>query len=106
MNSLNHYAYGAVEDFIIEKLIGIQLPNVLDDTETYLIQPNFTKRLEWVKGALQTANGELSVSWRLSGDDVLVDIVIPGRTLAKYVSSNGDEVYLKPGLNKMKDVIV
>ena len=106
MNSLNHYAYGAVEDFIIEKLLGIQLPNVLDDTETYLIQPNFTKRLEWVKGALQTANGELSVSWRLSGDDVLVDIVLPGRTLAKYVSSNGDEVYLKPGLNKMKDVIV
>lgn len=106
MNSLNHYAYGAIEDFIIEKLLGFQLPNVLDDTETYLIQPNFTKRLEWVKGALQTANGELSVSWRLSGDDVLVDIVLPGRTLAKYVSSNGDEVYLKPGLNKMKDVIV
>lgn len=106
MNSLNHYAYGAVEDFIIEKLIGIQLPKVLDDTETYLIQPNFTKRLEWAKGVLQTANGELSVSWRLSGDDVLVDIVLPGRTLAKYVSSNGDEVYLKPGLNKMKDVIV
>ena len=106
MNSLNHYAYGAVEDFIIEKLIGIQLPNVLDKTETYVIQPNFTNRLEFVRGALQTANGELSVSWRLSGDDVLVDIVLPGRTLAKYVSSNGDEVYLKPGLNKMKDVIV
>ena len=106
MNSLNHYAYGAVEDFIIEKLLGIQLPNVLDDKETYLIQPNFTKRLEWVKGALQTANGELSVSWRLSGDEVLVDVVLPGRTLAKYVSSNGDEVYLQPGLNKMKDVIV
>ena len=106
MNSLNHYAYGAVEDFIIEKLIGIQLPNVLDKTETYVIQPNFTNRLEFVRGALQTTNGELSVSWRLSGDDVLVDIVLPGRTLAKYVSSNGDEVYLKPGLNKMKDVIV
>ena len=106
MNSLNHYAYGAIEDFIIEKLLGIQLPNVLDDTETYLIQPNFTKRLEWVKGALQTANGELSVSWRLSGDEVLVDVVLPGRTIAKYVFSNGDEIYLKQGHNKMKDVIV
>ena len=106
MNSLNHYAYGAIEDFIVEKLLGIQLPNVLDHKETYLIQPNFTKRLEWVKGALQTANGELSVSWRLSGNEVLVDVVLPERTLAKYVSSNGDEVYLKPGLNKMKDVIV
>lgn len=106
MNSLNHYAYGAVEDFIVEKLLGIQLPNVLDDKETYLIQPNFTKRLEWVKGALQTANGELSVSWRLSGDEVLVDVILPGRTIAKYVSSNGDEIYLKPGHNKMKDVIV
>ena len=106
MNSLNHYAYGAVEDFIIEKLVGIQLPNVLDDTETYVIQPNFTNRLEWVKGALQTANGELSVSWRYSGDEVLVDVILPGRTIAKYVSSNGDEIYLKPGHNKMKDVIV
>lgn len=106
MNSLNHYAYGAVEDFIIEKLVGIQLPNVLDDTETYVIQPNFTNRLEWVKGALQTANGELSVFWRYSGDEVLVDVILPGRTIAKYVSSNGDEIYLKPGHNKMKDVIV
>ena len=106
MNSLNHYAYGAVEDFIIEKLVGIQLPNVLDDTETYVIQPNFTNRLEWVKGALKTANGELSVSWRYSGDEVLVDVILPGRTIAKYVSSNGDEIYLKPGHNKMKDVIV
>lgn len=106
MNSLNHYAYGAIEDFIVEKLLGIQLPNVLDDKETYLIQPNFTKRLEWVKGALQTANGELSVSWRLTGDEVLVDVVLPGRTIAKYVFSNGDEIYLKQGHNKMKDVIV
>ena len=26
MNSMNHYAYGSVEDFIIEKMLGINLP--------------------------------------------------------------------------------
>ena len=105
MNSLNHYAYGAVEDFIVEKLLGIQLPNVLDESETYVIQPNFTNHLEWVEGALQTANGNLSVSWTIRGNDVTVDVILPGRTSAEYVFSNGDKIYLKPGHNKMKDVI-
>ena len=105
MNSLNHYAYGAVEDFIVEKLLGIQLPNVLDESETYVIQPNFTNHLEWVEGALQTANGNLSVSWTISGNDVTVDVILPGRTSAEYVFSNGEKIYLKPGHNKMKDVM-
>ncbi len=34
MNFMNHYAYGAIEDFTLsEKMVGINLPDVEDDTK-------------------------------------------------------------------------
>ncbi|MBR7927590.1 family 78 glycoside hydrolase catalytic domain [Aerococcaceae bacterium zg-ZUI334] len=99
MNSMNHYAYGAVEDFIIEKLLGINLPEVHDDSAMYMIKPHYTNHLDWVEGSLVTANGEISVRWEKINDAYQTTVTVPVRTNAKFVLKTGDVIELLPGKN-------
>ncbi len=64
MNSLNHYAYGAVERFIMKnRLVFSCQINNLDDTRDISNSTKLYKTSRMGEGALQTANGELPVSW-------------------------------------------
>lgn len=106
MNSLNHYAYGSVQDFVVEKILGINLPEVDDVTDTYKIQPHYTKQLDWIKGGLKTPNGNLNVSWKIEGDIVTVTIDLPVRTKAHFVLSDGSIRDLEAGQSQIQDKVV
>lgn len=105
MNSMNHYAYGAVEDFIVEKLLGINLPEISDETSTYHIKPHYTKYLDWVEGSLRTPNGNLTVRWEIDKDKVRTKIDIPVRTEVAFTFSNGKTLPLSTGQNIIEDRI-
>ncbi|WP_161979342.1 alpha-L-rhamnosidase [Streptococcus sp. S784/96/1] len=101
MNSLNHYAYGAIEDFIVEKLLGINLPDVIDNTATYTIFPHYTDHLDWVEGRLKTPNGDLTVRWEKNGTSVSISVNLPIRTKAIFITPNGDCQWLQTGENHL-----
>lgn len=97
MNSMNHYAYGSVEDFVVEKMLGINLPELAGDTWT--IAPHFTRHLAWAGGTLMTANGPLEVKWVRNGDMVDSMVTLPPRTKAVFVKQDGSRCQLKSGVN-------
>lgn len=101
MNSLNHYAYGAIEDFIVEKLLGINLPDVTDNTATYTISPHYTDYLDWVEGSLRTPNGHLTVRWEKNGATFSVTVTLPVRTKAIFITPEGHHQWLQPGENHL-----
>lgn len=82
MNSFNHYAYGAVFDWIFEYVGGI---SVCDGGEGYThvrISPIPDRRLGFADVGIETIRGELSVKWRYDGDTVIYDICVPDGTRA------------------------
>jgi alpha-L-rhamnosidase len=88
MNSFNHYAYGAVTDWVYSVSAGIRY---LEDAPGYqkaIIAPIPTERLDWLKAELDTRNGKIVSYWRKEQDywryeittPVETEIVISGRS--------------------------
>lgn len=74
MNSFNHYAYGAVADWVYEKAAGIRLLKEAPGFEKVKIQPMTDKRLGWLDASINTRHGKISSKWTYVGDKVRYDI--------------------------------
>ena len=77
MNSFNHYAYGAVIDWVYTVAAGI---TQADDSVAYQkvrIAPTPDKRLEWLKVSLDTRNGSIRSEWRKEEEFWRFDIETP-----------------------------
>jgi alpha-L-rhamnosidase len=76
MTSCNHYALGAVADWMHRKIGGIE---PLDPGySTVLIAPQSGDDIQWARSSLETRHGKLAVSWnRDSEGRIEADVAIP-----------------------------
>lgn len=74
MNSFNHYAYGAVADWIYEEAAGIQVVEEAPGFAQVRIAPKPDKRLEWLEAEIETRAGKISSKWTWVGEKVRVEI--------------------------------
>ena len=89
MNSFNHYAYGAVCDWLFGAAAGIK---VLDDGAAYThvsIEPHPDVRLGHLSFSIETDRGTLSSGWRYNGEELRYDLRIPQGTVAEVKLPNG-----------------
>ena len=63
MNSFNHYAYGAVADWIYSVAAGIQPFEEAPGYQKVRIAPVPDKRLEWLKADFESRHGLISSKW-------------------------------------------
>ena len=76
MNSLNHYAYGTVIQYVIEHLCGIK--PVKPGFKKALIKPYITPRIGSMEIELETPYGEFEVEWEIKEDGTTeVEIEVP-----------------------------
>jgi len=97
MNSFNHYAYGAVYDWIYGYIGGIR---VLPDGAGYthvVLEPHTDRRLGFVRISYQTARGELSSAWEYTEDGRRFDVTVPLGTVAELTLPNGEAHRLTEG---------
>ena len=64
MNSFNHYAYGAVVDWVYSVAGGIKPIVEAPGYEKVRIAPIPDERLEWLKVSIDTRRGMISSDWR------------------------------------------
>ena len=75
MTSFNHYALGAVADWI-HRTIGGVAP--LEPGYTAVrIAPRPGGGLTWARTALESRRGRIEVEWRQDDDDLLVEVLVP-----------------------------
>lgn len=85
MNSYNHYAYGAIGDWMYRNVSGI---NPAEDAAGYKkirIEPRPGGKISNASGALETPYGRLSSSWTIEGGLFKLDVVIPANTTATVI---------------------
>ncbi|MBE5893529.1 MAG: alfa-L-rhamnosidase [Lachnospiraceae bacterium] len=88
MNSFNHYAYGAVADWVYSNAAGIKPMEEAPGYAKAVIAPIPDARLDWLKATLETRHGLICSEWRRQGDlwryDIITpvesDVIIAGRT--------------------------
>ncbi|MBR2466588.1 MAG: family 78 glycoside hydrolase catalytic domain [Clostridia bacterium] len=97
MNSFNHYAYGAVYDWIFGTAAGIK---VLDDGAGYThisIKPHTDIRLGNLRASIQTRMGKLESAWKYADGGVEYTITVPHGCLAEVELGDGKKVTLSAG---------
>ena len=83
MTSFNHYAYGAVGDWMYRTIAGIDTKEAEGaGYKSIIIKPELGGNLTYAKGSLETNYGLVSSSWKIENNKLLLDIEVPANTNA------------------------
>ena len=83
MNSFNHYAYGAVGDWMYQNIGGISPLEA--GYKKIRIAPNVGGGLTHGAGHYDSAYGAIATDWSTSGDDLSLAVDVPVNTTAEVV---------------------
>jgi alpha-L-rhamnosidase len=87
MTSFNHYAFGAVADFLHRRVAG--LAPAAPGYRRIRVAPLPTPELTWARTAHDTPYGRAAVGWTLDGSDLSVEVVVPPSVEAEIVLPDG-----------------
>ena len=91
MNSLNHYAYGAIGQWMYERIAGLTPDPENPGYKHFFIRPLVPAQLEWASAELETAYGKASSEWRIENGQLIMEVVVPPNTTAT-IEFPGDRV--------------
>lgn len=95
MNSFNHYAYGAIGQWMYERVAGLSPDPAHPGYKHFFIRPLVGGRLEWASAALETPYGPAKSAWKLDGNTLIIEAIVPPNTTATVVfpTDNADSIH-------------
>ena len=84
MNSFNHYAYGAVGDWLYSRVAGIKIDPEHPAYKQIIIKPHLTDQLEFAKAHFHSMFGNVLVHWQQSNNQLNFELEIPANTCALF----------------------
>ncbi|MFC3198854.1 glycoside hydrolase family 78 protein [Parapedobacter deserti] len=85
MNSFNHYAYGAIGDWMYKHIGGIQPIADKPGYREFVLSPKIGGGLTSAKTSLESPYGAIRSEWMLEGDRVKLAVEVPVNTKATIV---------------------
>jgi alpha-L-rhamnosidase len=82
MNSFNHYAFGAVGDWMYRNIGGIDLDPAAPGYKKSRIAPRAGAGLTSARASLETPYGTLATAWKIENGRFVLDATIPVNTTA------------------------
>ncbi len=83
MNSFNHYAYGAIGDWMYRVSAGIETMGA--GYKHIIIQPHPTTRLAYSKASFESPYGTIASGWEIKDGKVIINVKIPANTTATII---------------------
>jgi len=83
MNSFNHYAYGAIGDWMYRVVAGLDTDINGPGYKQITFKPNVGGGLTQASATLQTNYGTASSQWKIADGKLLLDVVVPANTTAQ-----------------------
>lgn len=85
MNSYNHYAYGAIGDWMYRTIAGINSVADQPGYKSIVIAPKPGGKITNASAELETVYGTVKSAWTLENGLLKLDVTIPANTKAKIV---------------------
>ena len=115
MLSFNHYAYGAVVDWMYRHLAGIAPDRARPGYRHVVFAPRPPAGIEWARASMDGPLGSTSIEWHLgAGGELSADIVLPFGSSGTFIApvtegsevtsdgvTAGREVTLAPGTHRL-----
>lgn len=80
MNSFNHYAYGAIGDWLYQVVAGIELDSAAPGYKRILIQPQPGGGLTYARASLDSMYGRIESKWQIENGRFDLAVTIPANT--------------------------
>ena len=87
--SLNHYAFGCVDDWMFRNIGGIKALEA--GYRSFKIEPIMDSRVTLARRTFDSEYGKISCEWKINGETFQMKVEIPPCTTAKIVLPNGTE---------------
>jgi len=97
MNSFNHYAYGAIGDWMYREVAGIDTYTEAPGYKKIRIKPLIGGNFSYVKASLKTAYGKVTSAWKILGDTMVMEVEIPANTTANIYLPTANQGNIKEG---------
>ncbi|WP_447643037.1 MULTISPECIES: family 78 glycoside hydrolase catalytic domain [Chitinophagaceae] len=107
MNSFNHYAYGAIGDWMYRKMVGLDTYDNSPGYKHIKIQPHIGGGFKNASASLLTNYGLASAGWKTDGTKIILDVEIPVNTTATiYLPTNNVNTVTETGqpLSSVKEI--
>lgn len=82
MNSFNHYAYGAIGEWLYNHVAGIQIDPQHPGYKHIILSPHPGGGLQWVKAEFLSIYGLIKSSWAIQDNEFVYEVVIPANSTA------------------------
>ena len=89
MNSFNHYAYGAINQWMVERIAGLAPDPANPGYKHFFIRPVIGTQLDWARAELETPYGKASSSWKKEEGEIIIETIVPPNTTATIEFPNG-----------------
>ncbi len=91
MNSFNHYAFGCVYDWLIQRCAGITPDPDSPGFKHFNISPvvDPTGRMTFARGWYDTRHGRIESNWQIKNGTVYYEFIIPAHTTATLILPDG-----------------
>ncbi len=109
MNSFNHYAYGAIGDWMYRVVCGIDTYDENPGYKHIMIKPHVGGNLTFASADLQTYYGKVSSKWKAIDGRLTVSVEIPANTTATVflpASLNSEILENEKALSTLKEIQV
>jgi alpha-L-rhamnosidase len=91
MNSFNHYAFGAIGNWLYTKVAGLSIDPENPGYKKMIIKPYITNQWQYAKAELKSVYGKIISGWKIKDNVILMNITIPVNTTAKIVFPTANE---------------
>jgi len=109
MNSFNHYAYGAIGDWMYRNITGIDNYEDAAGYKKISIRPHPGGNLTYANADLETGYGKLSAHWKITEGRFIMEVEIPVNAKAViYIPASTTESITESGkqLSELKEITI
>lgn len=85
MNSFNHYAYGAIGEWLYREVAGIEIDDNQPGYRHIIFQPHPGGELNSVKAEVNSMYGPVASSWNIQNKTMTCVLTVPANTTAKAI---------------------
>lgn len=98
MNSFNHYAYGAIGEWMYRAMAGIEADSENPGFKHAILYPRIGGNLKYTEGTYHSIYGKVGVRWETDGNQITLTVEIPVNTTAEIRLDQAKAVKENDGL--------
>lgn len=97
MNSFNHYSYGAIEEWMMTRCLGIERDEQHPGYKHFMLQPRPGGTLQYARGHYDSMYGRIESGWTKTNNGYRYECTIPANTSATLILPDGSSKELGAG---------